>query len=197
MTAGANPEVPAERTGVGLSLEAWTRSRHAAAFDAVLARGVDRATAWRVATALLGHWSIECGWGRAEWRFNVGNVKVGAWTGPVQRLPDGLLYRAYGDLTAGAEDSVRLASGGRYAEAWGYLLASGDAVGWYDRLMRAGWHPWSEEALATYRSTSARVASIVGATPPPAPAGWVGALAVGGAIAGAFWWLARSARRGT
>lgn len=195
MTAPANPEVPAERTGVGLSLEAWTRSRHAAAFDAVLARGVDRTTAWRIATALLGHWSIECGWGRAEWRFNVGNVKVGGWTGPVQRLPDGLLYRAYGDLAAGAEDSVRLASGGRYAEAWGYLLASGDAVGWYDRLTRAGWHPWSEEALATYRSTSARVEGIVGSTPPAAPSPWGTVFAAGSALVGAFWWLARDARR--
>ena len=149
MTA-PSPEVPARRSAEGLSREAWIHTRHAAAFDAVRARVADEGLAWRVATALMGHWAIETGWGRSEWAFNVGKVKPGsAWRGAVQRLPDGLLYRVYDTLPAGAEDAVNLAAGTgtnpAYAPSWGYLLATGDGEGWYDRLMRAGWHPWSAE----------------------------------------------------
>lgn len=197
MTA-PSPEVPAHRTAEGLPRDAWIRSRHAAAFDAVRARVADEARAWRIATALMGHWSIEAGWGGGEWGFNVGNVKPGgAWRGPVQRLPDGLIYRAYDSLPAGAEDAVNLAAGTgtnpAYAPSWGYLLATGDGEGWYDRLMRAGWHPWSAEALATYRSTRARVAATVGDVP-PVRASRLPALVAGVAIAAAAWMLARASR---
>lgn len=192
-------EVPAVRSSAGLSREDWTRTRHAAAFDVLLARGLARPEAWAAATALLGHWSIECSWGRAEWRFNVGNIKPGsAWRGPVQTLPDGLVYRAYDTLPAGVEDAVNLAAGTgsnpAYADAWRYLLATGDGVGWYDRLMRAGWHPWSEGALDAYRSTWARVRSIVGDAPPSERPSALAGVAVLGAVAGGFYLLARASR---
>ena len=188
----------ATRSAEGLDRDTWTRTRHAAAVDVLRARGMSAPLAWTVASALLGHWAIECGWGRSEWRFNVGNVKPSsAWRGAVQVLPDGLTYRAYDTLEQGVADAIDLAAGTRsnpaYAPAWQHLLTTGDGVGWYDRLMRAGWHPWSEEALATYRSTWSRVAATVG-PPPTAGTGIAGILLALAAVAGGYA-LARGARR--
>jgi hypothetical protein len=188
----------ATRSAEGLDRDTWTRTRHAAAVDVLRARGVSAPLAWTVASALLGHWAIECGWGRSEWRFNVGNVKPGsAWRGAVQVLPDGLTYRAYDTLEQGVADAIDLAAGTgsnpAYAPAWQHLLTTGDGVGWYDRLMRAGWHPWSDAALSTYRSTWSRITAVVG----PAPAagtGW-GGVALGMVAAALGYALARHTRR--
>lgn len=198
-------------TSAGLSREAWTRTRHAAAVDVLTRRGLSLPEAWAVATALVGHWAVECGWGRAEWGFNVSNVKPHtAWTGPVHRLSDGLLYRSYTSLADGVADSIGLAAGTgsnpAYAAPWRYLLETGDAQGWYSRLLCPpdasacppstgnGWHPWSGPALATYRSTYARAASIVGAPPSSSGLGF-GALLLALSVGGAGFVVARRLRR--
>lgn len=195
------PRRTAARTADGLSREAWTTSRTRMAYDALLRRGLAPGAAWAAATALMGHWAIETGWGRSEWNGNVGNIKVGSgWNGPIHELTDGLLYRSYDTPDAGADDAVRLASETeRYRAAWAYLVSTGDGRGWYDRLMRAGWHPWSEDALTTYASTWSRVRNTVGQTAPGAPAaglsGWSTAAWVG-LGAGVAWWAHRVWTRG-
>lgn len=196
MTSSRAP-VPAVRSAEGLDRDAWTRTRHAAAVAVLRARGLSASAAWAVASALLGHWAIECGWGRSEWRFNVGNVKPGAsWRGATQVLPDGLAYRAYESLGAGVADAIDLAAGTgsnpAYAASWRYLLDTGDGVGWYDMLMRAGWHPWSADALATYRLTWQRVRATVGDAPAPAAIPVAIPVALGIGVA---WWIARGVRR--
>jgi len=169
---------------------AWVRTRHAVLVRAVLARGLPFETAWTVGLALIAHYVRECGWGRAEWNWSLGNIR---WT---QGWPKAHLlhggddseprpYRAYDSLDAGAADAVRLAStgpktrahpNGIYADAWAFLVGGGDPVEWYDKLMHAGWHPWSEAALGEYRSIHATVTGWCGASAPAGGAAALGAL---------------------
>lgn len=139
--AGWAETIGPSRTAAGLSMEAWYRSRHAAAVDALRARGLSLDDAWWVALALVAHWAHETGHGRAETDYALGNIRAtSAWAGPVHYLqgsddPDGLRpYRAYRSLAAGVDDSVRLATGidadgtfagsSRYRPALLKLLAS-------------------------------------------------------------------------
>lgn len=187
---------------------AWTLSRYAALLGVLQARGlVDNSNAPNVAAAIVAHWYRETGGGRGrdrdgngtrdggEYRFNTGNIKDGtAWHGDGQVLPDGLHYRAYGSLADGVSDTVALLTNSRYGAAFNYLVSTGDAYGWYDRLMRAGWHPWSAGALDQYDSilnTVRRTVSLAPVTPPVSDTGK--AVAVGVVTAGAFlaWWLTR------
>lgn len=149
-------EVPARQTG-GRDAHAWTRSRYAAAVAALRALGLDDATARRVAIALVAQWARETGWGRAEWGFNVGNVKASNWAGDYHRLSDGSYYRSHATLEDGVRDAINLHRSSRYRDAFNYLVSSGDPVGWYDRIMRAGYHPWSQAALTEMGSIAARV----------------------------------------
>lgn len=128
-------------------------------------------------------------------------------------------YRAYGTLDDGVEDAVRLATGttrdgtlaagSRYQPSFLALLRSDgggpytvsadgrtiafpiDVVQWYADLTRAGWHPYSEASMATYRSTVTRVAQTMGAPPPGVTAGKALAVAAGTsavlALAWRFW----------
>lgn len=149
--------VPAVRTG-GANQAAWARSRAAALANAFQARGLPLELALRAAVAVLPHLARETGWGRAEWWHDVGNVKcAGYWL--CQTLPDGSSYRAYLTLGGGVGDYVRLLGSPRYRGALAYLLATGDGRGWYDRLMRAGWHPWSAGALAEYDAIARRLSA--------------------------------------
>lgn len=165
-------EVSPTNTGraAGLTQNAWTRSR----YDAALARlsvDHDAATAARMATALVTQWALECGWGRAEWDFNLGNITPGSsWRGDVHRLSNGRLYRAYASLDAGLTDTLRLLGSHLYAAAFARLAAGADPVDWYSDLMHAGWNPWSAETLDTYRGTLASVRRILGAPASPSPA---------------------------
>lgn len=155
--------VPTRATG-GTDPVAWTRSRYDALRSAMAA--VDDRNVYRdaAAAAIVAHWARETGWGRAEWNFNVGNIKAfNNWTGLYQRLADGLLYRAYPDIGSGIADTLTLLRSSRYRAAWDYLLSTGDGRGWYDRLMHAGWHPWSEAALTEFDSIRNRVRERVGA----------------------------------
>lgn len=149
-------EVPARQTG-GHDAHAWTRSRYAAAVSVLRALGLDDATARRVAIALVAQWARETGWGRAEWGFNVGNIKASNWAGDYHRLSDGSYYRSHATIEDGVRDAINLHRNARYGEAFNYLVSSGDPVGWYDRIMRAGYHPWSQAALDEMRSIASRV----------------------------------------
>ncbi len=198
--AGGYQVVEAHRTGrpEGWSRERettemrrrWTVSRHAAAVQELLARGLDLATAWRVALALVAHYARECGWGKAEWNWSLGNIR---WTRgwPKAHMLHGgddsepRPYRAYDSLAAGVADAVRLASSGPkterhpngiYADAWAFLVGGGDPVQWYDKLMHAGWHPWSTAGLNEYRSIHGTVQGWCGASPPVGGAAALAAL---------------------
>lgn len=191
---------------------AWTLSRYNALLGALQSRGV--ANAPNVAAAIVAHWARESGYGRGhdrdgngtrdggEYRYNIGNIKdSAAWHGDGQILPDGLAYRAYPDLASGIADTLNLLQAHRadhsYGEAFDRLVATGDGHAWYDAIMRAGWHPWSQGALDAYDSILATVRRTVSLAPVPPPVPNTGkAIAVGAITAGAFlaWWLTRKAR---
>jgi hypothetical protein len=116
---------------------------------------------------MVAQWTRETGHGRAEWWFNVGNIKgrgtpvpdgERGWHGVVQRLADGKVYRAYDSVEDGIEDWLRLMEGpraqgraGLYTEAWRYLVKSGDGPGWYARVLRAGYSPYSDGAVREFK----------------------------------------------
>lgn len=139
--------------------------------------------------------------------------------------PDPAPYRAYTSLDEGVEDNVALATGSsregllatssRYQPSFLRLLASDgrgpyvvssdgrsvafplDVERWYEELTRAGWHPYSEGSMATFRGTVTRAAQVVG-EPPSALAtlarGAAGLLGAG-AGAAAAWWLLKGRRK--
>lgn len=142
-------EVPVRRTYPG-SRAAWVDSRFRALVYAFLDRGLPLEIAMNAALALLSHLVRESGWGRAEWNYNVGNIKCSG--GECHKLNDGKYYRSYKSLDEGVSDYVRLLENARYRHAMGYLITTSDGVGWYDRLMRSGYHPWSRDALEEFGS---------------------------------------------
>lgn len=148
----------------------WVRSRYAALLAELTRTGAatpERAA--EAAAAVVTHWARETGWGASEWDFSIGNIKAYAnWNGLRQTLPDGLSYRAYASLEEGVRNTLGLLLAPLYRAAWD-RLASGqtDAVGWYDALMRAGWHPWTQAALDDYRGVYTRVRRVVGLAPAP------------------------------
>ncbi|MEI7447947.1 MAG: hypothetical protein WCK28_23870 [Burkholderiales bacterium] len=168
--AATNPQrdngmnyIPAVRTG-GTDAVAWTRTRWSAARDFLAAQGYDAARAASMAAAVVAQWARETGWGRSEWGYNVGNVKgYQGWPGTVQRLPDGLTYRAHATLRDGVASVIGLLEGTRYRAAWDQLARDGDAVLWYRGIIAAGYHPMTPEALSEYASVRARVREKVGA----------------------------------
>lgn len=210
-------------TAAGMSIAEWSRTRHAAALAALLRRGVPYEQAWWFAIALIGHYAHETGWGRSETDFALGNIRArDDWPGPVHFLqgsddPVPAPYRAYATLDEGVEDSVRLAvEGARYRPSAVALLASYggtyvvsadgrtvafpmDVQNWYASLTRAGWHPYSEASMQTFRGTVTRAAQAIGAPLPQAVlnfapvaigAGIFGAIA--GTLAVVFWPSRRS-----
>ncbi len=201
--AGGYQVVPARRTGRAPGWDkdhetramqrAWVVTRHAALVRDLLGRGVPFERAWAMAIAIVAHYVRECGWGRAEWNYSVGNVR---WTRgyPKAHLLDGgddaepRPYRAFDTLAEGVADAVRLAMGGPkndahpngiYAPAWAHLLGGGDPVRWYDMLMRAGWHPWSQKGLDEFRNILGTVRGYVGTKPPAGGAAALAALLAG------------------
>lgn len=192
------------RTGNGNDRVAYVKARHAAAVAVLREMGIGAVIAWAMAIALVAHWVREGGWGRNEWRFNVGNIRARGWDGETVLLkggddPEPRPYRAYTSAEEGVRDAIRLASTGPttrarpqgiYRPAWEHLLASGgtDGLGWYDRLMKAGWHPWSQDGLDEYRSIHRTVSGFVGHAAPLAGALLVvvvmGGLALGAGLVG-------------
>jgi hypothetical protein len=211
MSGGSYQQVDLKRTG---RPEGWTRaedttsmrrawvvSRHRAIAAAILEQGVPLDRAWSMAHAICAHYVRECGWGRSEWNYGVGNIR---WTEgfPKAHLLTGgddngpRPYRAYDSLAEGVRDAVRLARTGPvrrngdprgiYAPAWDFLLGGGDAVGWYDKLMRAGWHPWSQAGLDEFASIVRTVRAWTGERPPAGGAAMLAAVLAAAAVVAAL-----------
>ena len=85
-------------------------------------------------------------------------------------------YCDYPSLEAGVSATLNLILAPRYAAGWSRFVADGDAVGWFDRLLRAGWHPWSQASVDSFRSEYARVQRTVGAMPPSSSGTGMGAV---------------------
>lgn len=163
--------VPATRTGgsgSGTDRDAWIRSRHGALAAELAARGVGNAHA--VAIPIVAHWAEETGWGRAEYNYNIGNIRnVGQC--PRAHLIQGgddaqpRPYCAFSSLNEGVARTLDLVTAPRYTAAFAHLTATGDGLGWFDRLLRAGWHPWSQSSVNDFVSIQSRVARTVGADP--------------------------------
>lgn len=146
------------RTG-GTDRRAWVVSRGQALYDAFRRRGLPVSVSLAAAVGILPHAILETGWGRAEWNYNLGNIKCAGFDACTTQ-PDGLSYRAYRSAEEGTEAYVRLLEVARYRPALVYLLATGDGAGYYDRLMREGWTgQWSQASLDTYRSIARRLLS--------------------------------------
>lgn len=185
MTAPTTSPAPPSVLSYSGDLATWTLTRYHALLGLLQAQGIPNAE--NAAAAVVAHWAREVGWGRDEWAFNVGNIKASAgWHGAAQTLPDGRVYRAYPSLSAGVADTLALLESPAYSGAWSYLVATGDGGGWYDRLMHAGWHPWSQGALDEYASIHARVRRTVELPPVASTAtgtpSHAGAMAAGGAV---------------
>ena len=187
--------VPLTRTGgsgTGADRDAWIRTRHAALVAELRRRGYGNA--WTLAMAPVAHWGSEVGWGHGEFDYAIGNVRsVGQC--PLAHMLQGAddpvprPYCAHRSLDEGVARTLDLILAPRYLPAWQYLTATGDAPGWYERLLRPpqggdGWHPYSAAAVNDYRSQYARVARTVGAEP-ASSGGWLyvaaGALLLGAA----------------
>jgi hypothetical protein len=154
--------VPARRTYPG-SRWAWVDTRFRALVAVLTRGGLPFDTALAVARAVLAHLIRETGWGRNEWNNAPGNIKCRGTTAPegddgwhgdchsLTNRTDGTdLYRSYPTIDDGLADYLRTLQSRRYRAAWVYLVRTGDGLGWYDQLMRAGYHPWSQTALDEY-----------------------------------------------
>lgn len=140
-------ETAPTRTG-GTDKNAWIRSRYASLVSALPGFGVPLARVSAVAKALLAHWALETGTGRAEWGWNFGNIRAFArTTAPWHRLSDGLPYLDFQSLDAGVRAYLGLASRAQYAPAWRALVAGSTALEWMRSICSLGarsWHPWHE-----------------------------------------------------
>lgn len=155
---------PGGANGTAADFDAWLRTRFETATIVLEQNGLPLETARFVARAFLIMWWREIGPQRdkAEFNFNVGNIKCmgtpdpvnGPWRGYCHVLSDGLAYRAYQSLSDGIADYVRVLRGDRYQPAMAYLIANPrDGVGWYRRLVEAGYSEGSpDEAASDFRS---------------------------------------------
>ena len=181
--------IPLTRTGgsgSGADRDAWIRTRHAALAAELRRRGYGNA--WNLAMAPVAHWGDEVAWGRAEFDYATSNIRSVGQCPYAHMLqgsddPTPRPYCAYRSLDEGVARTLDQILAPRYAGSWAYLTSTGDGVGWFDRLMREGWHPWSQASLDSYRSELARVRRTVGAEPPSSVWPWVaaGVLLVGAA----------------
>lgn len=186
--------VPATRTGgsgTGADRDAWIRTRHAALVAELRRRGIGNA--WTLAMAPVAHWGDETGWGRSEYDYAPGNVRsVGQC--PLAHLLQGSddatprPYCAYRSLDEGVAATLNLILAPRYAAGWSQFVADGDPVAWFERLLHAGWHPWSQASVASFRSELARVQRTVGTAPADSSSPWVLA-AIALAAAGVVAWV--------
>lgn len=171
--------VAATRTGQSsrsrADQDAWIRSRHAALYAEMKRRGI--LNAWNLSVFPVAHWGDETGWGHSEWNFNIGNICSRGQCVNAHLLQGGddavpRPYCAYGSLDEGVARTLNLILTPRYAGSWQYLTSTGDGIGWFDRLLREGWHPWSQASMDAFRSEQSRVSRLVGAEPPPSTRVW-------------------------
>lgn len=140
----------------------WTRSRGAILLRLLVARGLPVAAAFAVMTTLLAHLWREVGGGRYEFDNNPGNIKASSsWAGLAAyrtNVQDGRqLYRAYASIAEGLDAYLRHLENARYGAALAQLVADRDGARWYAAVMRAGYHPFSEEALREWRLIHRRI----------------------------------------
>lgn len=172
--------VPATRTGgsgSGADRDAWIRSRHGALAAELERRGYPWAQAWALAMAPVAHWGDETGWGRSEYNYAPGNIRSVGQCARAHLIqgsddPTPRPYCAFGSLDEGVARTLDLILAARYAPAWSYFVGSGDPVGWFERLLRAGWHPYSEASVQSFRSEYARVQRTVGPAPASGSSAW-------------------------
>jgi hypothetical protein len=147
----------------------WARSRGGILLRLLVARGLPVHTAYVVMTALLAHLWRETGGGRYEFDNNPGNIKASSsWTGFAAyrtNAVDGRQpYRVYASIEEGLNAYLRLLESARYGRALAQLIADRDGERdgerWYAAIMRAGYHPYSENALREWRAIHRRVVGI-------------------------------------
>lgn len=161
---------PRYAPGVG-SGDPWpeyAKRRVEALLDALPDSITQTADRLRVATSLLAHSAMETASGNAEWNYNLGNIRVFPPhdTHEGHELADGLPYRSYQTLAAGARDYVALLSHGRYAHVFGELVAGRfDAGQFAANLANAGYSSHLDTAAfdARVRDVNHHHAQVLGA----------------------------------
>jgi hypothetical protein len=153
--------IETKRSWTGTARE-WAQSRGAVLLRLLIARGLPAAVAFAVMTKLLAHLWREVGGGRYEFDNNPGNIKASpSWAGLAAyrtNVHDGRQpYRAYASIAEGLDAYLRHLENARYGAALAQLVADRDGARWYAAVMRAGYHPFSDEALIEWRSIHRRI----------------------------------------
>ena len=141
----------------------WMRSRFAALLPLVGSPDV--------AAALVAHSANETGKGRAEWNWNLGNMRW--WDRPqrafFQRGSDdpagGAPYVSHASLAEGARAFAYQVSHHHYTSSWAFLRNGGDPRAWYARLCAEGWHAPSDASTRHFDRLLAEVRAAVGLPP--------------------------------
>ena len=117
-------------------------------------RGLGFELAALAVATILTHWIRETG-ATDEYNNNPGNIRA---TQQHSRMLLGALdYNAYASIDEGADAYVALLER-RYRKPLHELLTQHvTPLGWYDANIRAGYHPWSEQALAEYQQVYSRL----------------------------------------
>lgn len=106
-----------------------------------------------LAISVLAQWDLETDGGRAEWNFNVGNVRP---VGDQPRVHLGAVgfFRAYATVDEGVRSYLALVQSGRYTPCWGVLNADPTSDDWVRCLGRLGYYcdqaPCPPALLDTY-----------------------------------------------
>lgn len=93
------------------------------------------------AISVLAQWDLETDGGRAEWNFNVGNVRpVPGSDQPRVNLGAVGFFRAYATVDEGVRSYLALVQSGRYTPCWGILQADPTSDDWVRCLGRLGYY---------------------------------------------------------
>jgi hypothetical protein len=164
---GGPQALPRVLTGGGAS---WAGERATA-----LARAGVRGDA---ALSILAMWDFETAGGRAEWNFNVGNLKASGRQARVDLGAAGM-FRAFESLDAGVAAYLALVQSARFAPCWDKLQAAPTSDDWIRCLGAAGYYESSadtyaagwrarREALAKTRAVQGDFFGFMGALRAPA-----------------------------
>jgi len=120
----------------------WLRDRR----DALAQAGVTG----EVALSVLAQWALETDTGRAEWNWNVGNIKpIPGSKEPRIDLGSAGFFRAYDSLEDGVAAYLSLVQNAHYAECWAKLEADPLSDAWVRCLGAKGYYPSSQDAYAS------------------------------------------------
>jgi hypothetical protein len=141
--------------------ESWARDRFPLLYLLVGDSGVLPANALHTARAVLALCISETGWQRTreqgEYNYNGANITGESPYGYTRIAGNPRRFRAYPSAREGYGDLVRVLSTRHYRAAWDRLVLGGDAVAWYDSILRAGYTGWSDELVQGYRSVLERI----------------------------------------